>query len=78
MGMNFGIEKCALLIMKKKLQMPGGIEPPNEEKIRTPEVKKTYKYLRISKEDTIKQGKMTDKNSISRERENDSEPNYRE
>ena len=35
-GMNFSIEKCAMLVMKsRKRQMTEGIELPNQEKIRT-------------------------------------------
>ena len=35
-GMEFGIEKCAMLIIKsRKRQMRYGIELPNQEKIRT-------------------------------------------
>ena len=38
--MGFGIEKCAMLIMKsEKRQMIEGIELPNQEKIRTFEEK---------------------------------------
>ena len=39
----FGIEKCAMLIMKSgKRHMTEGMELPNQEKIRTLEEKKTY------------------------------------
>ncbi len=35
-GMEFGIEKCAMLIMKSgKRHMTEGIELPNQDKIRT-------------------------------------------
>ena len=35
-GMEFGIEKCAILVMKSgKRHMIGGMEPPNHDKIRT-------------------------------------------
>ena len=34
--MEFGIEKCAMLVMKRdKWHMTNGIEQPNQEKIRT-------------------------------------------
>ena len=57
-GMEFGIEKCALLVMKSgKL--------PNQDKIRTLAENETYKYLGILKADTIKQVEM--KNKIQKE-----------
>ena len=35
-GMEFGIEKCAMLVMKKgKKEITKGIELPSQEKIRT-------------------------------------------
>ena len=61
-GMEFGIEKYAVLIMKSgKQQMTEGIELPNQEKIRTLRENKTYKYLGILEADTIKQAKMKEK-----------------
>ena len=58
-GMEFGIEKCAMLVMKNgKRHMTGGMEPPNQDKIRTVGEKKTYKHLET---DTIKQMEMKDK-----------------
>ena len=45
-GMEFGIERCTMLIIKSgKWQMMDGIELPNQEKIRTLREKETYKYL---------------------------------
>ena len=41
--------------------MTDGIELPNQDKIRTLEENKTYKYLGILKADTIKQVQMKDK-----------------
>ena len=38
--------------------MTEGIELPNQNKIRTPEEKETFWYLRILKADTIKRGEM--------------------
>ena len=36
MGMEFGLEKCAMLVMKSgKRRRTDGIERPNQEKIRT-------------------------------------------
>ena len=42
--------------------MMEGIEPANEEKIRTLREKETYKYLCILEADSIKQVKMKEKN----------------
>ena len=45
-GMEFGIEKCAMLVMKRaKRHMTDGMELPNHNRIRTLEEKETYKYL---------------------------------
>ena len=53
--MEFGIEKCAMLIMKKgKKQTTEGIELLNQENIRTHGEKETYLYLGILEADTIK------------------------
>ena len=53
--MEFGIEKCALLVMKSgKRQLTDGIELPNQDKIRTLAENETYKYLEILVADTIK------------------------
>ena len=58
-GIEFGIEKCAMLIRKSgKRQMTERIELQNQEKIRTPGEKKTYKYLGILKADIIKHVEM--------------------
>ena len=49
--MEFGIEKCAGLIRRsRKCQMTQGIEPPNQEKIRTLGEKENYTYLGILEE----------------------------
>ena len=61
-GMEFGIEKCAMLVMKNsKRHMTDGMELPNHDKIRTLEEEETYKYLGILEADTIKQVEMKDK-----------------
>ena len=61
-GMEFGIEKCAMLIMKSgKRHLNDGMEPPNQEKIRTLGENETYKYLGIFEDDTIKQVEMKEK-----------------
>ena len=56
-GMEFGIEKCALLVMKSgKRHLTDEIELPNQDKI---------KYLGILEADTIKQ--VERKNKIQKE-----------
>ena len=58
-GMEFGREKCAMLVMKNgKRHMTDGIKLPNQDRIRTLEEKETYKYLGIVEADTIKQVQM--------------------
>ena len=65
-GMEFGIEKCALLVMKSgKRHLTDGIELPNKDKIRTLAENETYKYLGILEADTIKQVEI--KNKIQKE-----------
>ena len=60
--MEFGIEKCAMLVMKSKKQyMTEEIELPNKEKIRMLGEKETYKYLRILEAGTTKQIEMKEK-----------------
>ena len=59
--MEFGIKKCAMLVMKSsKRNMTDGMELPNHDKIRTLEENKTYKSLGILEADTIKQVQMKD------------------
>ena len=59
--MEFGIGKCAMLVMKSgKRHMTDGMELPNHEKIRTLEENETHKYLGILEADTIKQEQMKD------------------
>ena len=54
--MEFGREKCAMLVMKSgERHMRGGMELPNQDKIRTLGEKETYKYLGILEANTIKQ-----------------------
>ena len=61
-GMEFGIEKCAVLVMKNgKRHITDGMELPNQEKIRTLGEKETYKYLGILEADTIRLVDMKDK-----------------
>ena len=77
-GMEFGIEKCALLVMKSgKQHLTDGIELPNQDKIRTLAENETYKYLGILEADTIKQVEMKNEiqKNISGELENYSRQN---
>ena len=61
-GMEFGIEKCALPVMKSgKRHLTDGIERPNQYKIRTLAENETYKYLGILEADTINQVEMKNK-----------------
>ena len=61
-GMEFGIEKCAMLVMKSgKRHMTVEMELPNHDKIRTLRENESYKYLGILEADTIKQVEMKDK-----------------
>ena len=58
-GMEFGIGKCAMLVMKSSKQhLTDWMELPKEDKIRTLGEKETYKYLGILEADTIKQVEM--------------------
>ena len=71
-GIEFGIEKCALLVMKSgKRHMTDGIELPNQDKISMLAENETYKYFGILEADSIKQVEMTKfKKNISGELEN--------
>ena len=53
-GMEFGIEKCAMLVISGKWQLIDGMELPNKDKLKTLAENKTYKYLGILEADTIK------------------------
>ena len=65
-GMEFGIEKCALLVIKSgKRHLTDGIKLPKEDKIRTLAENESYKYLGILEADTTKQVEM--KNKIKKE-----------
>ena len=58
-GMEFGKEKCATLVMKSgKRHLTDGMESPNQDKIRTLGENEIYKYLGILEADTIKQVEM--------------------
>ena len=61
-GMEFGIEQCAMLVMKSgQRHRTDRMEQPNQDKIRTLAENETYKYLRILEADTIKQVETRDK-----------------
>ena len=61
-GMEFRIEKCAMLVRKSgKQQLTDGMELPNQDKIKTLTKNETYKYLGILEADTIEQVEMKDK-----------------
>ena len=61
-GMEFGIEKCAMLVMKcGRQQLTVGMELPNQDKIKTLAENETNKYLGILEADTIKQVEMKEK-----------------
>ena len=54
-GMNFGIEKCAMLVMKSgKRHLTDGMELPSQDKIRKLREKESNKYSAILEADTIK------------------------
>ena len=61
-GIQLGIEKCAMLVMKSgKRNMTDGMELPNQDMPGTLGENETYKYLGILEADTIKQVEMKDK-----------------
>ena len=61
-GMEFGIEKCAMLVMKSgKRHMTEGVELLNQVIIRTLGKKETYTYLEILEADIRKQIEMKEK-----------------
>ena len=61
-GMEFGIEKCAMLVMKSGQQyMTDWMELPNQNKIRTFGENETNKNLGILEAETLKQVEMKDK-----------------
>ena len=61
-GMEFGIEKCAMFVMKSgKRQLTDRMEQPNKDKIKTFAENETYKYLGILEADTIEQVEMKEK-----------------
>ena len=77
-GIEFGIEKCAMIVMKSgKQNLTHGMELPNQDKIRTLGEKEIFKYLRILEADTIKRGDERRKiKIISGESESYTRQNY--
>ena len=64
--MEFGIEKCGMLIMKRgKFVKSEGIKLPNDEKIKEVDLDMGYKYLGILEADGMKDTKM--KGNIGKE-----------
>ena len=62
-GMEFGLEKCAMLLMKSgKQHLTDGRELPNQDKIRKLCEKETYKKLGILETDIMKLVKIKEKN----------------
>ena len=60
-GMKFGSEKCAMLVMKSgKRHIKEGVKLPNQV-IRTLGEKEINKYLRLLEADTIKQQEMKER-----------------
>ena len=78
-GMEVGIEKYAMLIMKSgKWHMTAGMELPNQEKVRTLGEKETHKYCEYWKRTRSNKWSWKKKirKSIFGKRESYSKPNY--
>ena len=61
-GMQFGLDKCAVLIIKRgKIVKSEGIELPNDEKIRSLKEDDSYKYLGILQSNEIQRKDMKEK-----------------
>ena len=60
--MEFGIEKCAMLIIKsRKIKTTEGTELPNQERNRTLRKTGNYEYLGMLGVDKIKQAEIKEK-----------------
>ena len=47
-GMQFGIDKCAMLVMKNSIKVKSdGIQLPNDKVMKSPEEGESYKYLGV-------------------------------
>ena len=58
-GMEFGIEKCAMIEMKRgKMIYSEGIQLPSGEKIKSLEEDEGYKYLGVLESDKVKSLEM--------------------
>ena len=65
-GMEVGIEKCAMLVMEKgKIVKSVGIEKPNGKVIKSSQEGESYKYLEILEADKVLEEKM--KLNVSKE-----------
>ena len=65
-GIKFGIDKCAMLVIKSsKQRITEGFELPNQAAIRTFGEMETYKYLGILEADIIRQQDMKEKLKMS-------------
>ena len=65
-GMEFGIEKCAMLVMENgKIMKSVGIELPDGKVIKSLQESESYKYLGILKADKFLEEKM--KLNVSKE-----------
>ena len=72
-GMEFGIEKCAMMITeKKRRETTEAIELPNQKIIRRLRENENYKYLGILETDTIKQRRKKKKIKILQKNKNTS------
>ena len=61
-GMQFGIEKCAMLVMKKgKIVKSDGIQFPKDKVIKSLEEGESYKYLGALEADEVMVNEMKDK-----------------
>ena len=60
--MEFGIEKCAILVLKRGIVVKSeGIKLPDNRKMRSLNENEEYKYLSIMQADQIKQTEMKEK-----------------
>ena len=61
-GMQLGIDKSAILVMKKgKIVKSDGIELPNEEVIKSLEERQSHKYLCVLETDEVMVNEIKDK-----------------
>ena len=60
-GMTFGIEKCAMVEMKRgKLINSDGLDLPESQQVKSLQDEETYKYLGVLENDKIKSKEMRD------------------